>query len=230
MIRVWTVALDAFSVLTADRLAWLDEAERDRAARFYTAALADRWRVAHIALRSILADVVGTHPAAIRMTRDARGKPQLLDHRHLWFNLSHSADLALVAVSETGEVGVDVEQVRPVPEMRGVAESHFAVEEQAALWGTSDSERLATFYRIWTRKEAYVKATGVGIGPALARFAVTAAPSDARLLYAHDTPDLAAWTLRIVPVPAEYFGVLCHAGAAQPIATAVWQAHSSRNP
>jgi 4'-phosphopantetheinyl transferase len=210
---VWTVRLDQQEKLTPPRLAWLDESERARASRFYSPEYANRWRVAHVALRGILASVTGLQPAALRFSYDRDRKPRLDSQSRVRFNLTHSADIALVAVSDGAEVGVDVEQLRPVPEMEGVAASHFAPEEQAALWSAPDGERLATFYRIWTRKESYVKATGVGIGPALARFAVTADDGFARLLYAHDTPNLDDWTLHALSAPETYIAALCVSGS-----------------
>jgi len=226
---VWRVRLDAWEALTAERLGWLDAAERARAARFHASSLADRWRVAHIALRGVLADMVGMEPAALRFADDAQGKPALHPPSRLRFNLSHAADVALIAVHEGGEVGVDVEQIRPVSEMGGIAASHFSREEQAALWAASAEARLETFYRIWTRKEAFVKATGVGIGPALARFAVTADRARPRLLYALDTPDASSWNMYDVTVAAPYVSepyvaALCVAGAPRPVVVRDWNA------
>ncbi len=219
---VWMVPLDERKVLNAERLAWLDDAERDRAARFYATEHADRWRVAHVALRSVLSSATGLSPEALRFGRDANGKPTLLDVAGIDFNLSHSGAMALVAVTTGAVVGVDVEDPRPVPEMQGVAESHFATEEQSALWTVPEPERLQTFYRIWTRKEAYVKATGVGIGPALARFAVTAGDATPRLLYAADTPDINRWKLHALGLPAPFVGALCVADRDAPVQLREW--------
>lgn len=223
MTTVWSIALDDADARDAERLAWLDAEERARASRFRTPQLADRWRVAHVALRGILAAAVGRAPAALRFARDANGKPTLRDAPGLAFNLSHADGVALVAVSTAETVGVDVEALRPVPEMAGVAASHFAREEQDALWAADEAQRLPTFYRIWTRKEAYVKATGVGIGPALARFAVTASPEPPRLLYAADTPDLAAWSLHALDAPAGYCAALCVGGTSGPVTQRAWR-------
>lgn len=219
---VWVVRLDAPDVLTSTRLAWLDESEHQRASRFYSSALADRWRVAHVALRDILGSAMGSDPSELRFTQEANGKPVLVTTRRIGFNLSHSGDLALVAVTAGAAVGVDVERVSEVPEMEGVAASHFAREEQHALWSAPESARLAVFFRIWTRKEAYVKATGVGIGPALSRFAVTAGTEAPRLLYAYDTPRLEEWSMHTIEVPEGYSAALCIADAAPVITVREW--------
>lgn len=219
---IWVVRLDAPNVLTPKRLAWLDDSEHQRASRFYSSALADRWRVAHVALRDILGGVTAADPGELRFTQDVNGKPGLVTARRVAFNLSHSGDLALVAVTEGAAVGVDVERLSEVPEMEGVAASHFAREEQEALWGAPENLRLQIFFRIWTRKEAYVKATGVGIGPALSRFAVTADAKAPRLLYAYDTPRLEAWSLSTIDVPEPYIAALCVADSAPSVSLREW--------
>ncbi len=209
MITVWTVDLDAEAFQRAERLAQLDDVERARAARFHFAQDARRWRAAHVALREVLARHTGVAAAALPFAEDPNGKPRLAMPQAIAFNLSHSAGLALIAVGGTQPLGVDVEDVKPVPEMEGVAESHFAADERAALFALSEPERLAAFYRIWTRKEAYVKATGIGVGPALARFSVSLEVPRAVLL--RDELDASArtrWTLHHLALPAPYVGAL----------------------
>ena len=80
----------------------------------------------------------------------------------MWFNLSHSGDLAALAISQTGPVGIDIEAIRPV-EALDLAGRFFAVAEQAALIALPEGERLAGFFRLWTAKEAIVKAIGCGL-------------------------------------------------------------------
>lgn len=207
---IWRIPMDAPSQLTRDRLAWLSAAERARAERFRFPEHALRWRVAHVAMRDLLAQAIGCGPEAVAFTADRTGKPQLANEPGRQFNLSHSGDVALLAIGETIPVGVDVELVKPVPEMRGVAASHFAHEERAALWAVGDeAQRLDAFYRCWTRKEAYVKATGIGVGPALATFAVTIAPNEARLIRADAEPDAAqAWSITDLDLGLPYIGAL----------------------
>jgi 4'-phosphopantetheinyl transferase len=198
------------ALLTPERLAWLSDAEGGRAERFRFPEHALRWRVAHVALRDCLAHATGCSPAEVVFTTDSTGKPQLAHAPQVQFNLSHSGDVALVAIGEAIPLGVDVELIKPVPEMRGVAESHFANEERSALWAFEDEQqRLAAFYRCWTRKEAYVKATGIGVGPALATFAVTLTPHESRLLRADGEPDAAhEWSITDLHLELPYIGAL----------------------
>lgn len=207
--QVWLVSLDDIAFQAPERLAHLDEAERRRAARFHFARDAQRWTAAHVALREVLAAHTGIAAGALPFATQEDGKPYLESPEAPAFNLSHADGLALIAVGGAQPLGVDVEAVRPVPEMEGVAESHFAADERAALFALPEAERLDAFYRIWTRKEAYVKATGVGIGPALAKFSVTVDPWDVRLLRdAHDADATSRWTMHRVEVSAPYVAAL----------------------
>jgi 4'-phosphopantetheinyl transferase len=103
-------------------------------------------------------------PSAVPLETPPHGKPQLAASANsdLRFNLAHSGQLAVVAVTRGGEIGVDVERVRPVEHWPEISSRYFHAEE-AALLGAEAHETPATFFRCWTRKEAVLKAIGVGI-------------------------------------------------------------------
>ncbi|HET6617507.1 MAG TPA: 4'-phosphopantetheinyl transferase superfamily protein [Gemmatimonadota bacterium] len=118
------------------------------------------------ALRSILAAYLDADPRETRFTTDPGGKPRLdrgWSSVPLSFNLTHSRGRALVAVASGREVGVDVERLRRDLPMDRLAARFFSPREIAALRATSDTVRPAAFFACWTRKEAFVKATGAGI-------------------------------------------------------------------
>jgi 4'-phosphopantetheinyl transferase len=126
----------------------------------------------HQELRQILALYSGAdpreltiEPAACLHCGEPHGKPFVSDPRAGWlrFNISHSADLAVVAVANGREVGVDVEAVREGRRVQGIADRWFGPGEAAALRKLEGTERDELFYRLWVRKEAYLKATGQGI-------------------------------------------------------------------
>src|SRR5262249_24011032 len=109
-------------------------------------------------------------PAAIRFAYQTRGKPVLVEddpRRPTYFNLSHSEDLCLVAVSRLGPVGVDVEKRRPPPNLLDIARRSFGRKDFALLDQLADPKRANLFLQIWTCKEAYLKATGEGLSSAL---------------------------------------------------------------
>lgn len=211
MITVWRIALDAARPPGADELAILSEVERARAARFMRDTDRNRWLRAHVATRRILGEALDVEPKAVEFGAGKSGKPFVSSpgDSGLEINLSDSGDLALLALSRVGPVGVDVEHVRPLTDMEAIAESHFAVEERAALLALPEAERLDGFYRLWTRKEAYIKALGKGLGHALDRFVVTIAPADVRFVHLDGDAGVArTWALRAIPVPTGYFGAL----------------------
>lgn len=147
----------------AERAAWLSPAEHERAQRFVFERDRRRYLAAHCALRERLARHTGLVPQALRLDAAPDGKPLLLDRPDCRFNLSHSGDWALIGISATGELGVDVEALRPIDDAFALAATVFTPAEQEALAQTPRLQRDAAFLRGWTRKEACVKAVGAGL-------------------------------------------------------------------
>jgi 4'-phosphopantetheinyl transferase len=154
----------------------LSAEERARAARLAEDRLGRRWSRARAALRRILAAYAGADPAAVRIEQapclrcgEPHGKPYLAWPELDWlrFNVSHSADLALVAIAREREVGVDVEALREGRRIEGIAERSFTAAEADHLRSVAAAERERAFYRLWARKEACLKATARGLGGAL---------------------------------------------------------------
>ncbi|MCB9730018.1 MAG: 4'-phosphopantetheinyl transferase superfamily protein [Deltaproteobacteria bacterium] len=148
-----------------------DEAER--AARFRFARHARAWEAARGGLRELLGRYAGGSPQALRFTLGPHGKPALEGSGAPDFNLSHTEGLALLAIGRGGALGVDVEARREVPERAGIARSHFSDAEVALLEAEDAEGRGADcFLRLWTRKEAVIKAVGQGLGYPLRRVTV----------------------------------------------------------
>lgn len=195
--------VDPHALLSADELR--------RAERLRGGILRRRWMASHVALRRALAVELDVPPQSLEFMTDEGGKPHLAGAHAgaLEFSLSHSAALAVVAVSRGTPVGVDVELVESITDSNAVARRHFTHEEWHALDRLAGRERVDAFYRIWTRKEAYIKATGAGLGHALDRFVVSHEPDDARILSIDgDVPAAAAWTLRDLRLDAPYVGAV----------------------
>ncbi len=187
--------------------ALLDDEERSRATRFVRPPDRRRFVLAHAALRLFLARCLDVHPTAVRYENGAHGKPRLApDLPALEFNLSHSGELGLVAVARGRSVGVDVEQVRDVPDIPSIADTHFSTSERQALRSSPPAERRNAFFRCWTRKEAVVKAIGEGLGRALDSFDVDLAPGSMSALTRFDgqSENLAGWSLRDLTAPTGY--------------------------
>ncbi|TXN38952.1 4'-phosphopantetheinyl transferase superfamily protein [Methylobacterium sp. WL30] len=195
-IRVWSIdlALSAGQLARCD--AWLSPDEAARADRFLRVEDRDRFRASHAALRLILAPALGLGGDALAFTAGPAGKPELAGALagSLRFNLSHSGTRALVGVSPTAAIGVDVEAVRPIPDVLRIARAHFAPWEAEALAALTSEALGLAFTGLWTRKEAVVKALGAGLSLPLDRFALTLPPAPPRLV-AIDGDDPQAWSL-----------------------------------
>lgn len=162
--HVWLARLDPDSEQSwCRRVAATTRDERERASRFRRTGDGERYLAAHGALRLLLGRYLTCDPLALHFAVSRNGKP-FLENRQLQFNLSHSGDLALIAVAQSRQVGADIEQVRPMPDLRAVAARVCTPGELDRLGGLADSDRERAFFAMWTRKEALAKATGEGIG------------------------------------------------------------------
>ena len=178
-------------------------------------------------LRTMLAHYLSVDPSEVQFTYSLQGKPSLArEHGDptLSFNLSHSDDLAAYAFGRVPEIGVDVERIRPVPEIEGIAASFFSVTERDALLKLPGSERQVGFFNCWTRKEAYIKATGDGLAHPLDLFDVSLAPDQpAALLRVDDAPWHASdWSLTALTPAPGFSGALAVRGTTQTVTTRWW--------
>lgn len=207
-IHVWRIPLAASAEPDAATLA-AEEAER--AARLVFPADRARFLAAHGGLRGILAGCLDRRAEDLRFAFGHNGKPYL-PGAPLYFNLSHSHDWALVAVTRVAEVGADIERIRPV-EPR-LAQRFFAPAEAAALARTPEAERAAAFFRCWTRKEAFLKALGEGLARPLndfeVEFAAEAPPGLRRV--AGDAEEAGRWQFaHLDPAPGYVAAVAARA-------------------
>jgi len=152
----------------------LSSEESLRAAKFVSERDRMRFVVAHSALRQILSLYLGVSPGSIVFEVGRYGKPALcgVPDTKIRFNLSHSGDVALCAVARACEVGVDIEQIQPTDIIGGVAGQFFSAEEQRLVAELDVDAQAEAFTRIWVRKEACLKAAGLGIGGDLTGFSV----------------------------------------------------------
>ncbi len=163
-IHLWRIPLDDPSRLESAR-AVLSPEEIARAARFVFEPDRNRFIVSHGALRMLLGRYLATDPSDLEFQSGPNGKPSLVQlFTDLRFNLSHSADLALIAVARGREVGVDVERVQKEILFEQIAEHYFEPTEAWDLRIAPPDERALRFFDLWTRKEACLKAEGTGLG------------------------------------------------------------------
>ena len=130
---------------------------------FHFPNLARRFAVSHAVLRMLLENYTGVPGRSLVVKRRPAGKPVLESPSGLHFNISASADLAVYGFSRDGEVGVDVEQIRPFIQLLPIARTVLTAEELRELLACPAQQQLTVFLRYWTRKEACLKATGLGL-------------------------------------------------------------------
>jgi 4'-phosphopantetheinyl transferase len=172
-------------------------------------------------MRSILAHHAGAPAAELSFQTTTYGKPFLDSAFNTHFNLSHSGELAILAVGPR-ELGADVELVRPLEDLESVAHGFFSPREVADLHRYTPEERLRAFYRCWTRKEAYVKAIGEGLSIPLHSFVVSLSEHDAGLLETGQASGTTAWTMSTLDLGPDYVGAVAIAGPAGIVQTRWW--------
>jgi 4'-phosphopantetheinyl transferase len=196
-VTLWWTPVRAV-VLHLDRLRpLLDRAELRQAERFRVEDARRRYLAAHLMARLVLGPAVGDDPGRLRFAYGEHGKPRLDHPEAPHFNLSHSGDTAVVAVA-VAELGVDVETLRPVPRADRLALRYFSERERSWLAGRPTTTRDADFLALWTCKEAYLKAVGIGIGMPLKEVETGLQPPR---LEAIPGDDAAGWTLLHTELP-----------------------------
>jgi 4'-phosphopantetheinyl transferase len=212
--HVWRIPLDDCADIS-QHLGLLTPDEQERVRRFYYPHHGKRYAVAHSTLRQLLAAYDNVDPLGLEFSVGEHGKPELVaggapDREPLHFNLSHSGEMALVAVARHGAVGVDVERWRTTVQHLEIAERFFSPLERDALLRLRDDADavLRGFFSTWSRKEAYLKATGHGISRGLHHFDVTSGERAELLADRLDPEAIARWSMTHLSVRAGYSAAL----------------------
>ncbi len=195
---------DASAVERAYEL--LSDEERDRASRYRVEPARSVFVLTRSALRLLLAGYLEESPQQIRFRFTDQGKPFLDASSDLHFNVSHTDGLALLAFARKRRIGVDVEKIRPQPDALRLAHRFFSQREREELENLCPEELAAGFFRCWSRKEAYIKATGEGLSMPLHEFDMSTKANPGQLLLATrpDPREVDRWFVRDVPVAPEY--------------------------
>lgn len=204
-VDIWRIALDLEldSVKRFESTLSADEVER--AAKFQFPKDRDRYVIAHGFLRDVLSRYLKDESSHFKFSVNSFGRPSLKGH-DLEFNLTHSADFALVAVTTNHKIGVDVERIRSGISAHVIARQYFSKAEVAELEMVPLELRERAFFVGWTRKEAYIKAQGMGLSLGLDSFDVSITPDQPAILRAtRPNPEEAIrWTLLSFPVDSRY--------------------------
>ncbi len=218
-VHVWHAHLPSQRAHAARFAELLSADELERASRFHFDALRERAHFTRGILRLLLAHYTGLSPKEIAFTYNAHGKPALTPAQGsgLHFNLSHSGESAVWAVTRRGEVGVDIEQRRQDnSRLNEIAARYFAQGEQEQLQALPPAERTRGFFTLWARKEAFVKARGDGLFSGLAAFEVSL--GEPRLLSIESSTESIAdwWMSALPPLPGQSGAIVVRAPSCSP--------------
>jgi len=215
-IRSTAVAGDAPQAELYERL--LSPAERVRAGRLLNLQARKLFLAGRCFLRQVLGSYLGIGPECLDLALSEQGKPYLVDESGpgagLAFNLSHSGELILLAVTSGRQVGIDLERMAGDPPFREMARLAFSPREQEQLFSLPVHLQPAAFYRCWTRKEAFLKARGSGFSLPSNSFDVSLLPEDPPALLGQRAPSTrqSVWQLFDIEVAAGYSAALAVAG------------------
>ena len=186
--------------------------EHERAARFHFEKDRQHFKVSRSALRIVLGRYLNLPPESLEFAQTEYGKPFLTNPEAagVLFNLSHSGEVAVIAVARQREVGVDVEFMRADFATNEVAEHFFSVAEIYTLSGLDPHLRTQAFFNCWTRKEAYVKARGEGLSMPLDVFDVSLAPDTSAAMLSNrvDKSEPSRWIFQNLEIAPDYAGAL----------------------
>lgn len=179
---------------------WLSDDEVAKAERFHSDLDRARYIVGRATLRHVLAERLGCSPAAIRFSYGGNGKPMLEGNwGHVQFNLAHSGGDAVIALAGRAAIGVDIELVRPIADVELLARLVFSDAERRELELAADP--VSAFLNGWTRKEAYVKALGLGLTAPLTEITVSLSGRAALFSAGLRDQSVSNWRLLNVPHP-----------------------------
>jgi len=165
-IHIWKINISSHHKAWEENISVLSQTERIKTERLINPILQQRAKSIRVQLRLLLSTYLDKHAADITFEQATYGKPYLLNE-NLNFNISHSQDTALVAISQLDQLGVDIEYWRVLSEREGIVRRHFSSEEQAQWAYVEASQREEFFFNLWTCKEAFIKATGRGLAMGL---------------------------------------------------------------
>jgi 4'-phosphopantetheinyl transferase len=208
-VDIWSICLEQPKEITLDLRQILAPDELDRADRFYFDKDRNHFTVARAGLRKLLGEYLDLDPKSIKFSYEKKGKP-FLENNKLCFNLSHSKDLALCAITYDRTLGVDVEYLREMKDAEQIAKRFFSSRESSLFCSLPKENQRLAFFRCWTRKEAFVKALGDGISYGLDNFDVTfTSDKEADLIRVLSDPlEANRWKLKELLPAEDYVGAI----------------------
>lgn len=216
-VHVWTAAVPHHDPSALVQL--LGDDERLRARRFVRDADRDRYVAAHALVRSVLAGYLRMHPTYLRFGAGRYGKPFLATaNEGLRFSLTHAGDIVACAVAPD-RVGIDVEAVSELRDWQSIARRFFTPAERSTLQAAAEPDARRLFFKMWTCKEAVLKAIGTGLSEGVETVVIERRESGWSVAAG---PGTSAWTIAELPLPDPHVGCVCWSGGPRHVRHLVW--------
>ncbi len=213
-VHIWRVNIDNPTLNLDDLFSdVLSDDERKRVDRLKSEKDKRRFIVSRGLLRENLGNYIGTEPSDITFTYNKYGKPDLKPEHNqgnIKFNVSHSANLAIYAISQNREVGIDLEYIREVRTADKIIKRFFTQQETDFYYSQPEDKKKLAFFTLWTRKEAYSKARGMGIGLPSKEFDLNLAPTT--VISTTDMKTESKWSLVDIEIDEDYLAALATEG------------------
>jgi 4'-phosphopantetheinyl transferase len=188
---------------------FLDERDRLRCTRFKFADDRARFVLGRALVRTCLGRYLGQPPETVELALSDDGRPIYPYDATLRFNLTHSGDLVALAITSQAEIGIDVERIESHPDLSELAQRIFSEPDLETFRTFSTAEALTSFFRAWTRKEAYLKARGEGIAEGLPQISTSFGPEEvSEITDSRRSRSNKSWRLYNLPLPTGYAGSL----------------------
>lgn len=215
-VHIWLAELDRPTEQQKALAQHLSPDEQARAIRFIDSRASKRFTAGRGLLRTILGTYLSISPPEVQFNYGVQGKPGLAhpDQEMIKFNLSHSGRYTLVAISPGTDVGVDIEEKRPLDNLEVITRRYFSVQEKEAIRSLPPIDQVNAFYDCWTRKEAFIKACGDGFSIPLDSFSVSLGPKESNLILdpTSTIPPQTSWQIIPLSPPQGYAGAIATQG------------------
>lgn len=200
-IHVWLFHLNTTPPSIKRFYPLLSDDEKDRSERLVHFMHRKRFIAAHGFMRSVIARYVQQPAESLQFAKGNHGKPFLVNNIGLHFNLSHSQDIAMLAVARC-DIGMDVECINRKHEWQKIMHRFYTESEQQKILALAEPLQQRAFYQVWTRKEAHMKVTGQGLHLAPGQFTVSVPPEPAVLLDTKNKQDVTQWSMCDITLPS----------------------------
>lgn len=211
-IHIWLNYLNVHEARIKHLYPLLSAAEKERSERFKFYKHRKAFIASHGFMHSALAGYLDIEASEIEFEHTQQGKPFLIESQNrenIQFNLSHSNNMAILAVCKQHEVGIDIEYAERKIDWLGISRRFFTQNEQQALFKLPEAEQKTAFFKIWTRKEAHMKVTGKGLALAPTQFEVSVPPAQAAFIANSNAEEVKPYCMQDITLPQMFKDYYC---------------------